>query len=144
MSGKQSADEQIKWWWNGITYQMRLWSNHQTRLEKDGMDVENTSVTGSSKKPTLLDTSLLNKNRWTVSEGKWLLPLCVSFGAALCASQNPLSHLPRLSSLSARNIISTMCWSQKYETNTHYMKQIICTKKVSYSEKAVLEFFRKR
>lgn len=61
MSGKQSADEQIKWWWNGITYQMRLRSNDQTRLEKDGMDVENTSVTGSSKQPTLLDMNLLNK-----------------------------------------------------------------------------------
>lgn len=61
MSGKQSADEQIKWWWNGITYQMKRRSNHQTRLQKDGMDVENTSVTGSSKKPTLLDMSLLNK-----------------------------------------------------------------------------------
>lgn len=74
-------------------------NNDQTRLEKDGMDVENTSVTGSSKQPTLLDTSLLKKNGKITLATKTVLELPCE------ALKNALSHLPRLSSLGECNII---------------------------------------
>lgn len=99
MSGKQSADEQIKWWWNGITYQMSLRSNDQTRLEKDGMDVENTSVTGSSKQHTILDMSLMKKKLLDCIRRKMTIATKTVLELPCVVLQNELSHLPRLSSL---------------------------------------------
>lgn len=53
-------------------------NSNQTRLEKDGRDVENASVIGSSKEPTLLDTSLLKRNRKSTRATKTVLELpCV-------------------------------------------------------------------